>query len=320
MKLSLRSGLDRLRPYLARNPMHPTVDHIVDNRVFLLGLDELYRTAIKPHERGELLECARAVARTLNVAPANVPIEGYYTENAELTEYFKLVRALQAEGKSSIGRVERMREFRRLLEVLSSPIYGRAMDVGLLLPIGHDPLRQALADEWPRWSLNGLIDRAYQVSVETGDYSLVGLAVLSRDPVVVAGLRESVVLYSGRSRGADMRPPIPRFIWQVDDVLAQRAARFVAAFNTLFDADLPTPIPDNAEEFFSAAKPAAIIGRCVCIGTTDPPAIQYYHWAIFSRDGELSVEDFWHDQLWTTEHYRIESARRDLPPRLRDLL
>ena len=35
---------------------------IVNNRVFLLGLDELYREAIKRHERDELLRSARETA------------------------------------------------------------------------------------------------------------------------------------------------------------------------------------------------------------------------------------------------------------------
>jgi len=61
-----------------------TVDeHVVDNRVFLLGLDQLYRERVKRHESTELLTCARAVAARLNVAPAAVPIEGYYTETKE---------------------------------------------------------------------------------------------------------------------------------------------------------------------------------------------------------------------------------------------
>jgi len=63
-----------------------TVDeHVVDNRVFLLGLDQLYRERVKRHESTELLTCARAVAARLNVAPAAVPIEGYYTETKELS-------------------------------------------------------------------------------------------------------------------------------------------------------------------------------------------------------------------------------------------
>ena len=35
-----------------------SVPRVIDNRVFLLGLDELYRKAMQTHERTELRECA----------------------------------------------------------------------------------------------------------------------------------------------------------------------------------------------------------------------------------------------------------------------
>jgi hypothetical protein len=68
---------------------------IVNNRVFLLGLDELYREAMKRHEQDELLRCARETASSLSVAAADVPIERYYSEDERLTDYFRLVRSLQ---------------------------------------------------------------------------------------------------------------------------------------------------------------------------------------------------------------------------------
>lgn len=39
---------------------------IVDNRVFLLDLDELYRESMKTHERKELLRCAQESAQALS--------------------------------------------------------------------------------------------------------------------------------------------------------------------------------------------------------------------------------------------------------------
>ena len=54
---------------------------IVTNRVFVLGLDELYRQAMKRHECTELLQCAEEVASVLSLAPGNVPVEGDYTES-----------------------------------------------------------------------------------------------------------------------------------------------------------------------------------------------------------------------------------------------
>src|SRR5690349_8990226 len=68
-----------------------TERRVVNNRVFLLGLDELYREAMKRHERDELRRCARETASSLSVDPADVPIEGYYSEDERLTEYFRIV-------------------------------------------------------------------------------------------------------------------------------------------------------------------------------------------------------------------------------------
>ena len=84
---------------------------IVDNRVFLLGLDKLYRDAMKRHERVELLSCARRVAAALHVTPTSVPVEGYYAEDQQLTEYFRLVRALQQVDESRTSKVAALPEF-----------------------------------------------------------------------------------------------------------------------------------------------------------------------------------------------------------------
>src|SRR4051812_37751581 len=97
---------------------------VVNNRVFLLGLDELYRESMKRHERDELLRCARETASVLSVAPADVPIEGYYTEDEGLTEYFRLVRALQRVPKDRESEVMNLVGFKRLLQVTESPIFG----------------------------------------------------------------------------------------------------------------------------------------------------------------------------------------------------
>src|SRR5262245_10918203 len=99
-------------------------DRVVDNRIFLLGLDELYRDAMKRHERGELLLCARRVAAALEVAPAAVPVEGYYAEDQQLTEYFLLMRALQEVSEERTQVVAALPEFQRLLDVTSAPLYG----------------------------------------------------------------------------------------------------------------------------------------------------------------------------------------------------
>jgi hypothetical protein len=95
---------------------------VVTNRVFLLGLDELYREAMKRHERDELLRCARETASSLSVAAADVPIEGYYSEDERLTEYFRLVRSLQQVPKGRESEVAGLTGFKRLKQVTESPI------------------------------------------------------------------------------------------------------------------------------------------------------------------------------------------------------
>jgi hypothetical protein len=296
---------------LAEDPNHPTVEHIVDNRVFLLGLDQLYRTRMKRHESTELLTCAHAVAATLNVPPVDVPIEGYYGETTKLTEYFRLIRALQCVGDESAGRVARMGEFQRLSSVMAAPLYGRPVTGRSLLPVGRDPLAQVLIDtdgDLSQLSVGNLVERAYRVAVETEDFSLVGLASLARDAVVLAASRESVVLYA-ECAILSSEPPVPVLVWQVDDELARRGARFVATFNELFDDDLPEPVAENADLFFEAANENGIYGRCVCIAKH--PEAGFYHWAVcLGPDGRLAVDDFWDTEVWTTDRYRDHPRER----------
>lgn len=117
---------------------------IVTNRVFVLGLDELYREAMKCHERTELLQCAEEVASVLSLAPGNVPVEGYYTESPELTRYFQLVRTLQNVPQEREAEVSDVKSFQRLKQVTGSLIFGTPADQRYLLPTGKDALSIAM--------------------------------------------------------------------------------------------------------------------------------------------------------------------------------
>src|SRR5215831_10740273 len=152
-----------------RGPGHPSGEYsvineckVVDNRVFLLGLDKLYRDAMRQHEHGELLTCARRVAKVLRVSPADVPVEGYYAEEDALTEYFLLMRALKSVRKEAKSSVDTCSEFRRLVAVASSPIFGVPQHEDLL-PIGRDPLSRALLESRP-WTLGGLTAAARDIA------------------------------------------------------------------------------------------------------------------------------------------------------------
>jgi hypothetical protein len=278
---------------------------VVDNRVFLLGLDELYRESMKTHERSELLICARETADALSVAPADVPIEGYYTEDAGLTEYFRLVRALQTVSSDRSAEVADLQGFQRLRQVTASRIFGKASGSGLL-PSGKDALTIAMEIMLPDWSIDILTQAAYEYALSSDDYSLVALAALSRDPVVLAALRESVVLYAMCMAGCSAEPVQYEYVWAVDDVIQSRATHFVQEFNQLFNESLPLPTAENAKTFWNAADESKLVGRCVRIGFNDASQpIKHYHWAIdYNESDKLVVKDFWDSELWTTARYR----------------
>jgi hypothetical protein len=288
-----------------------TEKRVVDNRVFLVGLDQLYRSAMKTHERGELLKFAKQVADDLSIAPANVPVEGYYTEDESLTTYFRYVRALQVVSIERESEIRHDLAYRRIREVTESPIFGVPLDTGQLLNQGQDALFNALLATRNDWNVDAITLHAYESASASGEYSLVALAALAQDPIVLAALRESVVLYAAVfARG---RAPTPKYQWTVDPILEQRARQFVDEFNCLFSETLPRPCRKNASAFWDACDLHGLLGRCVRIGIDDSTApAKNYHWIIdHDESGQLAVSDFWDTDLWTTTRYREHKGYRD---------
>ena len=293
---------DRDFPESPPLPDLKVVRRVVNNRVLLLGLDQLYREAMKPHEQGDLLACARRVAQSLRVARVAGPVEGYYTEHPDLTEYFQLVHALQDVSLQRTPEVEKLAEFQRLLAVTSSPMFGQA-EREWLLPKGRDPLTAALS-KLTDWNLPDLLDCAANLARQADDYSLVGLAARAKDPVALAGLRESVVLYASEVTG-EYPMEWPEYVWHVDAELAAAAMRFVSEFNRVIGYGLPQPTERRAWVFWTAAQQADVVGRCVRLGRTDTEPPHYYHWAVVKGGEEqLGVQEFWADRVWTTRDYR----------------
>lgn len=276
----------------------------VDNRVFLLGLDELCRGAVQGHEAGELRSCASNVCQALDLQIEEVPVEGYYAETPELTDYFRMVRTIQSTSRERRREVENLKSYQRLVAVTSSAIYGKPSESDSLLPAGMDPLSRALEELAPSWSLEPLARRAREIARSSDDVSLVGLAAMIGDNVVLTALRESVVLYAAFLVGGIAEPVKYEYLWEVDPELAERAAHFVQTFNNLFSEKLPEPRAKNAEEYWLNASLSDVSGRCVRLGfdaTTSP--IQHYHWGVRpGPDGDF-VEDFWQPEIWTTERY-----------------
>lgn len=291
----------------------PAQTRIVDNRVFLLGLDQLYHERMKLHESEELLRAARSVCRALSVEPYGGPVEGYYAESDALAEYFRRMRALRDVPERERPRVQQLPEFRRLLEVCGAPLYGEPLLDGRLLPKGSDPLSQALEDAFPDWTIDGLVSASFDRVSSTDDFSLVGLAALAKDAVVLAALRESAVLYAHWVLGAAAAPVTFVYEWAVDPMVAERAERFIATFNDLFHETLPPAISELAELFWNAFDESRVFGRCVRLGA-DASMTRHYHWAVTTERGNLIVRDFWSTELWTTERFNQALANPETLP------
>jgi hypothetical protein len=281
---------------------------IIDNRVFILGLDELYRRAMKHFESKTLLPAVRTVAKSLEIRPANAPIEGYYSETPALREYFLWMRSLQRVDEAAEPRVKNLPEYQLLWDVTSSRLYGRPVRNGMLIPAGRDPLSQALIDTRPEWNIARLVKAAYDSALRDDDISLVGLAARVQDAVVLAATRESTVIYAEVATfGIDSAPEFG-FEWHVDAALSDAANRFIDIFHHFVPGALPKAEPANAEQYFNAYSKNDIIGRCVRIGKS-PDEQQHYHWAIPATahpggEFDLGVDEFWSEHIWTTKEYR----------------
>jgi len=173
-------------------------------------------------------------------------------------------------------------------------------------------LAQAMFDTSPTdWTVDTLVTKARAAAQTGDDYSLVGLAARAQDAVVLAALRESVVLYAERLMGAAGPPQTPEYVWEVDEDLSAQARRFVETFNALFDNELPAPEPTSVFIYFHAGKGNEILGRCARIGIDQPaPPQRHYHWAICREaNGEYAVQEFWNSEVWTTGRYRSSIGR-----------
>lgn len=311
------------------------VQRVVDDRVLLLGLDQHYREAMKLFEAKVLLGCAEKVAAQLGVGEANVPLEGYYSEPIPgLARYFRLMRALQEVTEEAGDAVRGTPDLERILQITGSALYGRPQfernDEMKLLPTGRDPLSQAMFNakfEPDLWTVPFLAAKAKDCALEYDDISLVGLAARAGDAVVLAALRESVVLYAEKIVTLGGVPEY-EYVWRVDPALAVQANRFIELFNRLVaSANAPLhekswqefgfrasrPIPSataaSAAHFYDCFEDNEIAGRCVHLGTRLDTK-QMYHWAIRIAKGRggLEAHDFWHDEMWSTARYRGAQA------------
>jgi hypothetical protein len=282
-----------------------TTTHTVGNRELILGIDHLYRDAMKCLEVDRLLPAAERVASVLGISPAEGPVEGYYGESESLTRYFRWMRALQQVSDNSRAHVASLPDFDLLWSVTQSPLYGVASDAPVLLPARRDALYFALDGLPPaQWTIPDIVEASHREAIARDDCSLVGLACRARDAVCIAALRESVVLYAEVAMAMAARLVRVRYAWAADPELSAAAKRFIDAFNAFVTGALPPADPSSAEAYFHAARNNHILDRCVRIGYNDQVMpVQHYHWAVDWGQDAYQVNAFWSEELWTTERY-----------------
>jgi hypothetical protein len=288
-----------------------TIVRTVDDRNLVLGLDQMYRDQMKGFETGKLLECVREVLKTLDETPSrDIPVEGYYSEREDLKEYFYGIRHLQNVSVESRPKVDGLESFQKLLKVVSSPIFGKAESVQFLLPRSRTSLDRAL-DSLPgqesllrEISVESIIQQGKEIAQRTQDSSLVGLALQTGDPVIVAACRESVALYNELLIMAAACEPTYVYEWNVSSEIEQLAQRFVRQLEEATGIRLPLPGPETAERYWHESGENDFRGRCIALA--QHPTLGWYHWAIY-YDGdaeEYQIQAFWAKKLWTTDIYK----------------
>lgn len=268
---------------------------IVDDRAFVVGLSELFRQEMKRYEVANLLPLAEDACKALDLSPALVPVEGYYTESAELERFFRLIRALQNTEIHEVSPGSTDDAILRLREVLTSPAMGRIEHNDQLIARTTSPLGEALRI-LSNWSIDGLCQQAQKL-VRKDDSGLVAVAAAAGDPVGLCAARESMALVADVEL-AEMQ--LPEFAWGVSEHVVEVASRFISALAETTRIMLPKPVATSSDLYGQAAIDAELIGRCILIGERFGNPFPYYHWYIESQGGKPIVKDFWSSTVWTT--------------------
>ncbi|NRF70235.1 hypothetical protein HLB44_24820 [Aquincola sp. S2] len=276
----------------------------VDDRLFTLGLTELFRGEMKHHETEKLLPLAISACRELAIDPSNAPIEGYYDETPELRDFFRRVRALQDTQANVSLTPAAAQALERLSATLNSPALGRVMDDGHLLARNSHALGEALRMSL-RWEIDELVLKARSL-VREDDRDLVAVAATTGDALCLLVARESLALSSDlewaeQDDESDYR-------WAVSEAVAAVAMRFVDALRHSTGIALPSPERSSAPCFGRAGREVDLAGRCILLGQRGGAGDVYYHWYVDVAGPAPVVRDFWSASVWTTE------AVRCLPP------
>lgn len=291
--------------YLAHSAGRKQMQTVVDNRLFVVGLSELFRQEMKIYEVQVLLPLAEEACNALRLPPADVPIEGYYYESDALAKFFRLIRALQQKEIKDVSGFSDLKAFEKLRRVLCSPAMGRVENFDQLLPQTTSPFGESLRF-LSDWSIDALSKQARKF-VRQDDAGLLAVASATGDPMALCIARESSALLSCVEMAA---LETPDYAWHVSEDVSKVAHRFVSALAESTGILLPEPKASSARIYGQAAEGADLYGRCILVGQQIGNPYPYYHWYIDSNETGLVVKDFRSSAIWTTETLRRIPADR----------
>lgn len=285
-----------LKGLFGRKNADPVGIATINDRQFVLGLDDLFREHMKAFEVSTLLPLARRIDRGVGGPIPDVPVEGYYTESNELREYFTIVRKLQ---NTEAGKVpaDALADLSTLSRVLSSRAFGRIQQTTAALPLLSNPLNAALL-RVPEWTIDNLMSASI-AALQDSDACLVSVAIQTADPVCVCATRETLALELLLAAGLTSRAT-----WGVSPAVAQRAQKLIETLRADTGIVLPQAVPESADVYWAAAQTAETNGRCVAIGQAEMRPDPYYHWRIEGEGATAKVIDFWDDHIVTTADIR----------------
>jgi hypothetical protein len=271
------------------------MDFVIDDCRFVIALTEFFRDRFRIYETDTLLPLARDVAKRLGIRPLDVPVEGYYAETEELSEYFRLVRGFQQE---KIERCSVPQSLRELRAVFLSGFMGRVCseDNQSLLPRLSNALNAAL-ERVSRWNVV-TVTRSSKESVLREDEDLIAVAAATGHPVPLCNARETMVLATALI--SEQEDDYPKTIWRVSSQVESLGAAFVRKLAAVTDIRLPEPQAAFASVYASRLQSLSLDGRCVCLGFQYSTERGFYHWYIDESTEQSSVIDFWSTSIWTT--------------------
>ncbi|MFH1637511.1 MAG: hypothetical protein ABIB71_03745 [Candidatus Woesearchaeota archaeon] len=300
---------------------------IIENFDYFQAVDATVRRYMKAFET-EMLPVAEQALKDAGFPLGNYPVEGYYPETKELTQYFLHVRTLQDKYTTTVtGAIQ------KLHDIYTHPVFGLKQgkpnainptdvyfpeeDLVTISPV-VDPVTVASKKIMPNWTIDGIMENVEKENLGEG---LVGFAYMVDElakgerahfnPVATTMACETTVLSRMKMvvRGLRKRPQVD---WRVTPEVEGAGKGVIESYSDLMGRhssllrEVPQVTPDN---ICGLLDNLPSVFRIVNLNSNLLRDDGHYHWAIDSseEDGKqkgLVVKEIWSDKVITTEEYQ----------------